>query len=113
MKFSKTFAVRGNMDRAFDLSEKYVLGMKFKIKNEVKPSLMVLDRGSGIGSTLGTKIEDCRTILTITFRQVKDEVMVNCDYDITVYGIVTSSDKTTLEVEVDKFYNFLVVGLAS
>jgi hypothetical protein len=65
MKFSKTFTVKGNSDRVFELTEKYVQGMKFKIKNEVKPTLMVLERGSGWGSFSSSKIENSKTALTM------------------------------------------------
>ena len=112
MKFTKSFTVKGNIDRAFDLTEKYVQGMKFNIKNEAKPNLLVLERGNTWGSVASTAIENVKTVLTISFGQLKDEVNILCDYDITVYGIVLSSDKATLDSEVEKLKNFLVSVMA-
>jgi len=112
MRFSKFFTVEGKIERAFDLTEKYVQGMKFNIKNAVRSTLLVLERGSGWASFTSTKIENCKTTLTISLKQIK-EVSVLCDYDITVYGIATSSDKSTLESEVEKLKHFLVTGLTS
>jgi hypothetical protein len=111
MKFTKAFEVKGNLDRAFELTEKYVQGMNFKIRNEVRPSRIILERGSGWGSVTSSKIENSKTVLTISFGQAKDEVNILCDYDITIYGIVISSDKTTLESEVEKLKNFLITSL--
>lgn len=113
MRFSKTFTVKGKIERAFELTEKYVQGMKFNIRNTVHPTLLVLERGSRWGSFTSHKIENSRTILTISFKQINEEVSILCDYDITVYGIVLSSDKSTLESEVEKLNNFLITGLTS
>ena len=113
MRFSKSFTVKGKIERAFDLTEKYVQGMKFNIKNAVRPTLLVLERGSGLAAFTSTKIEDCKTTLTISLKQINEEFSVLCDYDITVYGIATSSDKSTLESEVEKLKHFLVTGLTS
>ena len=113
MRFSKTFIVKGKPERAFELTEKYVQGMKFSIKNAVHPTLLVLERGSRWASATSSKIEDNKTILTISFKQIKEEVSVLCDYDITVYGITTSGDRSTLESEVEKLKYFLITGLSS
>jgi hypothetical protein len=113
MRFSKAFTVKGNIERAFELTEKYVQGMKFNIKNSVHPTLLVLERGSRWGSFASTKIENVKTTLTISFKQINDDVSILCDYDLTVYGIATSSDKSTLESEVEKLKHFLVTGLTS
>jgi hypothetical protein len=111
MKFSKSFTVKGSIEKAFDLTEKYVSGMKFKIVNSVKPTLLVLKRGSTSGSFTSFKIEDAKTSLTISFSQKGEDINVLCDYDTSVYGIATSSDKSTLESEVEKLKNFLQTAL--
>lgn len=113
MRFSKTFTVKGNAERAFELTEKYVQGMKFNVKNAVRPTLLVLERGSRWASFTSSKIEDDKTTLTISFKQINEKVSVLCDYDITVYGIATSSDKSALESEVEKLKHFLITGLSS
>lgn len=116
MKYAKTFTVKGNIERAFDLTEKYVQGMKFSIKNAIKPTLLVAERGSRSASAFGFagghKIENCKTVLAISFNQIHEDVSVLCDYDVTVYGIVLASDKASLESEVEKLHNFLVTGLS-
>jgi hypothetical protein len=113
VRFSKEFTVKGNMERAFELTEKYVQGMKFNVKNTVHPTLLVLERGGHWGSFTSHKIENSKTVLTISFKQINEDVSVLCDYDITVYGIVLSSDKSTLESEVEKLKHFLITGLTS
>jgi hypothetical protein len=107
------FSVKGELNKAFDLTEKYVQGMKFKIKNEVKPTLLMLERGSRWGSIGSTKIEATKTTLTISLKQVAGDVVVLCDYNIEVYGVVLESDKSTLDSEVEKLNNFLATTLAS
>lgn len=112
MKFSKGFSVKGNIDRVFELTEKYVSGMKYRVENSVKPTLLVLKRGSTLGSLFSFKVENVKTILTISFSQKGEDVHVLCDYDIAGYGqIFTSSDKSTLESEVEKLQNFLLTVL--
>jgi hypothetical protein len=71
MRFSREFTVRGNVERAFDLTEKYVQGMKFNVKNAVRPTLLVLERGGHLGSFTSTKIENCKTTLTISSNKSK------------------------------------------
>jgi hypothetical protein len=110
--YSKTFSVKGDLNKAFDLTEKYVQGMKFKIKNEVKPTLLVLERGSRWGSIGSTKIESTKTTLTISLKQVAEDIAVLCDYEIEVYGIVLQSDMSSLDSEVEKLHNFLTTALA-
>jgi len=107
MKFSKGFTVKGNIERVFELTEKYVSGMKFRIENSAKPSLLVLKRGDTTGSIFSHKIENSKTTLSISFSQKGENVIVLCDFDIMVYGIVISSDKSTLESEVEKLRVFL------
>lgn len=111
MKFTKAFTVKGIVEKAFGLTEKYVSGMKFKIANSAKPNLLVLKRGSTLGSFTSHKIENSKTTLTISLSQKGEDVNVVCDYDVVVYGIVISSDKSTLESEVELLKNFLQTAL--
>ena len=113
MKFSKAFTVKGNVEKVFDLTEKYVSGMKFKIMNSQKPMLLILKRGGTLGSLFSFKIENVKTTLTISFSQKGQDVHVLCDYDVTGHGqIFTSSDESTLESEVEMLKNFLQTTLS-
>ena len=113
MKFSKTFTVKGNVEKVFDLTEKYVTGMKFKITNSQKPTLLILKRGGTLGSITSFKIENVKTTLTLSFSQKGEDVNVLCDYDVVGYGqVFTSSDKSTLESEVEMLKNFLQTTLS-
>jgi len=112
LKFSKTFTVKGNIERVFDLTEKYISGMKFKIANSHKPTLLILKRGGTLGSLVSFKIENIKTTLTLSFSQKGENVNVLCDYDVVGYGqVFTTSDKSTLESEVEMLKNFLQTTL--
>ena len=113
MKFSKAFTVKGNIEKVFDLTEKYISGMKFKIANSHKPTLLILKRGGTLGSFNSFKIENVKTTLTVSFSQKGEDVNMLCDYDVAGYGqIFTSSDKSTLESEVEMLKNFLQTALS-
>ncbi len=49
MQFTESFLIEGDQNKAFDLLEKYVEGMKFKVKNVVRPNLLVLERAVVLG----------------------------------------------------------------
>ena len=111
MNLSKGFSVKGNIERAFELAQSYLSGMKYQTVNSSKPTFLVLKRGSRTGSTFSTKIDNVLTTLSISFSQKEENVNILCDYDAVVYGIVTSSDKSTLESEVEKLRAFLETAL--
>jgi len=112
LKFSRAFTVKGDIERAFDLTEKYISGMKFTIVNSARPTLLVLNRGSALGSFFSFKVENVRTTLTISFSQKGENVNVLCNYDVVGYGqLFTSSDRSTLESEVELLRNFLETSL--
>ena len=110
--FSKTFLVKGNVSRTFDLAKKYVSGMRFKIVNDLKPKQLVLVRGSALGLLVSKRVEDLRTTLTISFSQKGENVTVSCNYDILGYGgIFNTSGKSDLEDEVERLRRFLESAL--
>ena len=112
MKFSKGFTVKGNIEKAFELTKDYMSGIKFQIVNQNKPNFISLKRGSTFGSLTSFKIENVKTELSITLQQKGEEVNILCDYDVKGYGQwFTASDKSTLESEVEKLKNFLVTAL--
>ena len=112
MKFAKTFVVKGEVNRVFELTEKYVQEMKLKIINELKPTLMVLELENGWGSVLNTNKENARTTLAIYFAQIKEGVSLLFDYYMNIYGIAISSDNAAFESELEKLHNFLVTELS-
>ena len=111
MQFSKSFTVKGDLNKTFDLIESYVQGMKFKTTNFVRPNFLILERGSRWGSRTSTKIEQPKTTLNISLKQGAEGIVVLCDYNIDVYGIILESDKSTLESEVEKLHSFLQTAL--
>lgn len=112
MRFSRMLKVKGNIERAFDLTEKYMLGMKFEIVESNRPTLLVLKRGSSWGALFSTKIENYKTKLTISFTQKDADVIIVCDYIIQDFGsIITSGDKLTLESELELFKSMLETSL--
>ena len=111
MQFTESFLIEGDQNRAFDLLEKYVEAMKFKVKNLVRPNLFVLERGSRLGSVASTQIEDVKTTLMITLRQISKNIEVICNYDVSVYGITLESDRKTLKTEVERLHSFLLTAL--
>jgi L-lactate utilization protein LutC len=116
VRLTKSFSIKGDVNRAFELAEKYVQGLKFSRKIEIKPTLLVLERGNGARALANigtTKIKNAKTTLSISFRQNANDVIILCDYDISAHGIVLASDKSTLEREVEKLQNFLIIVLGS
>ncbi|MEM2373870.1 MAG: hypothetical protein QXI11_05450 [Thermoproteota archaeon] len=106
------FNIKGDLEKVFDLTERYMSAMKFRIVNSVKPSLLVLERGSVWAPLYSFKVEDYKTTLTISFSKKEGEVIVFCDYDVKGYGsIFTSSDKSTLETEIELLRRFLETSI--
>jgi len=112
MKYSKTFEVKGDIERAFELTRSYTSGMKFRIESAVKPNMLLLKRGSVWGSLTTFKVENVKTTLTISFTQKEEKLYIMCDYDVSGYGaIFTASDKSTLESEVEGLKHHLEIAL--
>ncbi len=112
MKYSKTFVVKGSIERCFDIVQDYFQSIKFRVKNRSRPNLLVLKRGSGLGSIMSFSIEKYKTILTIYFSQIEDKVSVLCEYDIDGYLTLILPDmKSTLEAEVEKLKYILETSL--
>lgn len=113
MKYSKTLEVKGDIERAFELTQSYTSGMKFRTESAVKPNMLVLKRGSAWGSLTSFKVENVKTTLTISFTQKGEKLYIMCDYDVSGYGaqIFTASDKSTLESEVEGLKHHLEIAL--
>jgi len=111
VKFSQAFKVEGNIERVFELSEQCVSDMKFKQEKSVKPTLLILKRGNISGSLSSFKIDDVKTVLTITFSKKGDEVNVRCDYETRYGRLFTRSDESNLTNEVMRLKNFIQTAL--
>jgi len=111
VKFSQVFTMKGNIERVFELSERCVSDMKFKVKRSVKPTLLILGRGNISGSLSSFKIDDVKTELTISFSQKGEYVHVMCDYETRYGRLITPSDESNLKNEVKKIKNFLQTTL--
>lgn len=68
---------------------------------------MILKRGSKLGSWTSFKIEKVKTILTISFMKKEENINVLCDYDVTHYSLVSTSDTSTLDSEIEQLKNYL------
>jgi hypothetical protein len=109
MKFAKGFAVKGEINKVFDLIQLFMPNMKFRLESANRPNFLVFRRGGKLGSLFSSEVENCETILTITLQQIGDEVNILCNYEVFGYGfqLFTSSDKSALESEVEKLQYFL------
>ena len=107
MELIKAFTIRGKIERVFDLSEKYISTTKFKIVNSIRPRQIVLERGNTLGSFVSYKIENYRTTLTISFISNGDDVNVSCNYVIRTFVLITPTDKSKLESEIERFKKYL------
>lgn len=100
MKFTKSFTIKGDSTEVFDETRKYLPKCGYKEEGASWPINMVLKRGKG--GFLQTNIKDLKTLLSITFKQNGDDVLVLCEYDVKSFGgIITTSDKAVLEGEVE------------
>ena len=113
MKFSKSFTVKGNIRKVFELTKEYTSMMKFQIVNQNKPNFISLKRGSPLGSLTSSETENAEIELNITLKQKGGEVNILCDYDVKWYRVqwFTASDKSTLESEVEELKYFLVTTI--
>ena len=66
MKFSKSFTVKGDIEKTFHFIQVYLPRQNCKTKNLIQPLQLVLERGSQWGSWASFKIENTKTLLTIT-----------------------------------------------
>jgi len=81
--------------------------MKFRVEGSVKPTLLVLGRGNISGSLSSLKIDDVKTVLTISFSQKGEDVRVRCDYETRYGRLIMRRDESALQNEVMKLKNFL------
>jgi len=113
MKFSKSFTVKGDIGKVFELTKEHMSNMKFQIVNQNTPNFISLKRGSRLGSLTSSETENAETELSITLKQKGEEVNILCDYDVRWYRVqwFTASDKSTLESEVEELKYFLVTTI--
>jgi len=111
VKFSKSFTVKGNIEKVFELSELCLSDMKFRVERSVRPTLLVLGRGNFSGSLSSFNIDNVKTVLTISLSQKEENVHVRCDYETRYGRLITPSDESTLKNEVTKLKNFLQTTL--
>ncbi|ODS37530.1 MAG: hypothetical protein A7316_01725 [Candidatus Altiarchaeales archaeon WOR_SM1_86-2] len=113
MKFSKSFTVKGDIGKVFELTKEHMSNMKFQIVNQNTPNFISLKRGSRLGSLTSSETENAETELSITLKQKGGEVNILCDYDVRWYRVqwFTASDKSTLESEVEELKYFLVTTI--
>ncbi len=100
MKFAKSFTIKGDSTQVFDETRKYLPKYGFIEEGASWPTHIVLKRGKG--GFLKTNIKDLKTLLSITFKQNGNDVFVLCEYDVKSFGgMITTSDKSILEGEVE------------
>lgn len=107
MQFSRTFKVRGNIWKVFELTTEFFSKTSFHVENIIKPELLFLSRGNIFGSLLDFDIQKVRTELKISFSQKEEEVHVQCVYETRYGRLITSIDKAVFENEVGVLKIFL------
>lgn len=111
LKFSRAFIVKGSIERVFELCEGCISDMEFSVERSVKPTLLILERGNLSGSLSSFKIDDVKTMLTVSFSQRGEDVHVRCDYETRYGRLITRGDESILQSEVIKLKNLLQTAL--
>ena len=111
MKYARAFEVRGEIEKIFQMTQSYASGIGFRTETAVRPDMVVLKRGSVLGSLTSFRVEKVMTILTILLAQKGKDVHILCEYDVAGFGgIFTSGDKSTLESETEKLKYHLEIA---
>lgn len=110
-KFARTFTVEGNMDNVFELCGQCISDTKFRVVKRIMPTHLILQRGNVSGSLFSFKIDKVKTVLTVSFTQVGEDVRVRCNYETSYGRMITKRDESVLENEVARLKNCLRTAL--
>ena len=120
MRITKTFSIKGDAEKIFDyLVEYFTFKLEFPyrirrvipydIENIFIPKTIVFERGSGMASFTGARIEKCKTTLRVTLvLKPEGEVLVTCDYDVKTYDTPLASDIAILKKEAEDMVKYIV-----
>lgn len=105
--------VEGEIGRVFSLAEDFFVGeLKYRVETAERPNLLVVGRGSTLGSLVSLKLEEYDTTVRIAFMQGGNNVFVACDYHVKGYlAIFTGSHEYLLRSEIEKLKNYINAAL--
>ncbi|MCJ7634237.1 hypothetical protein MUP77_17840 [Candidatus Bathyarchaeota archaeon] len=116
LKVSKSFVIDADVVRAYDVARDFFLTLGYCEQSTIRPTLLVLKRRGSLQGSSSSKTEDYRISLRVSFNPVGDLQLysatlltIRCDYDVKVSGgVAASSDRATLESEVERLRSHLI-----
>ncbi len=105
--YMHSIIVSTNVNTSYDASLQYFLSLSqgYTVANSVRPSLLVLKRGS----FWGTGVTTIKTTLTINLSSDGENTAIQCNYDFPT-AIVLGRDKEYLGSEVEGLKNFILTS---
>ena len=100
-QYAKSFIAEARIDSAYETTQRFLIARGFKITKAQKPSTIIGERGTKVGSYFSFRIEEVFQTLAINFHQTDDGVRVACKYELEAYGLITSKDRMYLDKEME------------
>jgi len=104
MRVSGGFSVEAEREQVFDAARDFLVNtLKYRLEKAERPGLLVVKRGSTLGSLVSLKLENYDTTLTLVLTHEGPNVSVVCDYDVRGYlAIFTKTHRYLLLTEMKK-----------
>ncbi|MDH5702900.1 MAG: hypothetical protein OEY99_01690 [Aigarchaeota archaeon] len=109
MRVSGGFSVEAERQQVFDTAEDFLVNtLKYRLETAERPSLLVVRRGSTLGSLVSLKLENYDTTLTLVLTQEGPNVSVVCDYEVRGYlAIFSKTHRYLLLTEIEKVKKYV------
>jgi KaiC/GvpD/RAD55 family RecA-like ATPase len=116
LKASKSFVIDADVVKTYDVARDFFTTLGYSEQSAIRPTLLVLKRRGSLQGPFTSKTEDYRISLRVSFNPVGDLQLysatlltIRCDYDVKVSGgVAASSDRATLESEVERLRCHLI-----
>lgn len=111
MIWSTSVTVNKNIDRVYDFISQYFTSLGFKTKNAVKPTRVILERGSVLFADVGVLRDKWATKkceLEINLTACEDSVSIRCDYYVPWVISSKGRDLEAINKETEGLKNFIM-----
>ena len=107
-RYETQFHIKAAAEGIYNYAAQFFPALGYRFVSGDKPNTISFTRGGLIGSLLSFKVEKMNCNMAMSIMPAGEEMIVKCYFEFMTGVILFGGDKAKLDVEVERFRNFLL-----
>ena len=107
-RYETQFHIKATAEGIYNYAAQFFPTLGYRFVSGDKPNTISFTRGGHMGSLFSFKVEKVKCNMAMSIMPAGEETIVKCYFEFMMGVMLFAGDKAKLDVEVERFKNFLL-----